>query len=275
MAKITAWFTSIILVIVGALVAFVPFGNPLSKYLVTKNAETYIQENFQDSDFEIEDVAYDFKTGNYYVQVMSPSSGDSSFTIYAGTNGKIGYDTYEDAVVKKWNTAGRINDEYREAVDAVFNNPEFPYDSDIGFGDIDFTTDDFLDYAFGTLDGPPEYAIKTESLELDKVYDVNEFGAKAGHLIVYVYDEDVSHEKLGEILLGIRNIMDEADVSFYVINCVLEYPKPEDDGEWKEGRVEVMSFLYDDIYKEGLAERVRISDEAAKDYYARLDALMK
>ena len=267
--KIVGALTAIFVVFV--LISF--FGNPISQFLVTQNAKEYLKENYQGTDFEIETVNYDFKTSDYYVHIMSPSSADSSFTLYAGLNGKIGYDSYEDAVVKKWNTAGRINDEYREAVDAVFNNPEFPYDSDIGFGDIDFTTDDFLDYAFGTIDGPPEYAIKTESLELDKVYDVNEFGAKAGHLTVYVYDEDVSYEKLSEILLGIRNIMDEADVSFYVIDCVLEYPRPEDDGAWKEDRVEVMTFLYDDIYEEGLTQRVRKSDEKAKAWYARLDAL--
>ena len=67
--------------------------------------------------------------------------------------------------------------------------------------------------------------------------------------------------------------MDEADVSFYVIDCVLEYPRPEDDGEWKEGRVEVMSFLYDDIYEDALTQRVRVSDEKAKAYYAIQDAL--
>ena len=266
-------FIGVLVATLLIVVLFMFYGNPVSKFLVTENAKDYLEENYQGTDFEIATVNYDFKTSNYYVNIVSPSSGDSRFEIGAGLNGKIGYDTYEDAVVKKWNTAGRINDEYREAVDAVFNNPEFPYDSDIGFGDINFTTDDFLDYAFGTLDGPPEYAIKTESLELDKVYDVNEFGAKAGLLTVYVYDEDVSHEKLGEILLGIRSIMDEADVSFYVINCVLEYPKPEDDSEWKEGRVEVMSFLYDDIYEDALTQRVRVSDEEAKAYYARLDAM--
>lgn len=269
-----------LLKVVGALtVAFVVFilisffGNPVSQFLVTKNAKDYLKENYPNTDFKIETVNYDFKTSNYYVNIVSPSSADGRFELGAGLNGKIDYDTYEDAVVNKWNTASKINDEYRKAVDAVFNNPEFPYDSDIGFGDIDFTTDDFLDYAFGTLDGPPEYAIKTETLELDKVYDINEFGKQAGHLTIYVYDEDVSYERLGEILLGIREIMDEADVSFYVIDCVLEYPKPEDDGAWKEGRVEVMTFLYDDIYEEGLIERVRASDEKAKAYYARLDAL--
>ena len=266
-------FVGVFVVIFATFVLLAFYGNPVSQFLVTQNAKKYLQENYPNTDFKIETVNYDFKTSDYYVCVVSPSSADSSFTLYAGLNGKIGYDTYEDAVVKKWNTAGRINDEYREAVDAVFNNPEFPYDSDIGFGDIDFTTDDFLDYAFGTLDGPPEYAIKTESLELDEVYDINEFGKKAGHITIYVYDEDVSYERLAEILLGIRNILDEADVSFYVIDCVLEYPRPEDDGDWKDGRVEVMTFLYDDIYEEGLTERVRISDEKAKAYYAELDKL--
>ena len=267
MAKIAAWFTSIILVIVGALVAFVPFGNPLSKYLVTKNAEIYIQENYNDSDFEIEDVAYDFKTGNYYVQVMSPSSGDSSFTIYAGTNGKIGYDTYEDAVLQKWNTANRINNEYWYAVKDIVENESFPYYQHIGFGNIEFTDSD-------TPIGSdiPKYAIATSDLELDGVYDIYEMGKKAGHLTIYIYDNDVSTERLSEILLGIRKLFDEENISFYVIDCVLEYPRPEDDGPWKDGRVEVMEFLYDDIYEEGLNERVKESNEKAKAYYEAMDA---
>lgn len=270
MRKVIA-FVVAVFVIVLTIGAMMFYGNPISKILVTNSAEKYLQENFSDTDFEIGTVNYDFKTSDYYVCVVSPSSADSSFTIYAGLNGDIDYHSYEDAVVKKWNTATRINDDYREAVDVVLSNPDFPYDSDIGFGDIYFTTDDVLDYGFGTLDGPPEYAIKTESLELDMVYDVSEFGKKAGELTVYVYDEDVSCEKLAEILLDIRKIMDEADVSFYVIDCVLEYPKPENPEEWKDDRVEVMDFLYDDIYQEGLVDRVRESDENAKAYYAWLD----
>ena len=45
MTKITAWFMSIILAIGGAVMGIVPFGNPMSKFLVTKNAEIYIEEN--------------------------------------------------------------------------------------------------------------------------------------------------------------------------------------------------------------------------------------
>lgn len=39
----------------------------------------------------------------------------------------------------------------------------------------------------------------------------------------------------------------------------------------KEGRVEVKDFLYSDIYEEGILERVKESDKAAKEYYAEQD----
>lgn len=269
MNKITAWFMSIIMVVLGAMVAFVPFGNPISKYLVTENAETYIEENFEGSDYFIESVAYDFKTGSYYVQIGSPTSKDSSFTLYAGTNGKITFDTYESAVKEKWNTANRINDEYWDKTKAIFESESFPYNQHIAFGEILFKES-------GTSQGEtiPEGAVSTKDLVLDKVYDVNEFAEKSGRLTVYIYDNDLSVECLAEILLGIKEIFDENNLSFYAIDCVLEYPRPENDNEpFKEGRTEVMGFLSEDIYEQGLAERVRIADETAKEYWAQQDAM--
>ena len=51
-----------------------------------------------------------------------------------------------------------------------------------------------------------------------------------------------------------RNFFDTHHIED-VIDLVLEYPKPEDDSPRKEGRVETMEFLYDDIYEEGLVRR--------------------
>jgi hypothetical protein len=53
---------------------------------------------------------------------------------------------------------------------------------------------------------------------------------------------------------------------------VLEYPKNEDGTKKKEGRVEAREFLYADIYEDGMVERVKASDEAARAYYAEQDA---
>ena len=269
MNKITAWFTGIILVVLGALVAFVPFGNPLSEYLVTKNAEIYLQENYENTDYYIENVSYDFKTGSYYVHIKAPDSLDKIFTLYAGTNGKITFDTYESSVLEKWNTASRISTAYFEKTQSILARDDFPYNEDIAYGEIYFKES-------GAPDGEdiPDYALSTADLVLDGVYDINELGAKAGKLTVYIYDEDISVERLSEILLGIKEFLDNNDVTFYIIDCILEYPRPEYENEpWKEGRTEVMNFLYADIYEEGMTERVRISDEKAKEYWAEQDAL--
>lgn len=78
--------------------------------------------------------------------------------------------------------------------------------------------------------------------------------------------------RLSEMLLDIRRIFDDAGVSFYIIDCVLEHPRAED-GTRSDDRVEVMNFLYESIYEEGMAERVRQSNDAADAYYAEQDAI--
>lgn len=254
----------VILILTGA---FLFFGNPVSEFLVKRNAEKYIAENYKAYDYIVESVNYDFKTGNYYANISSPSSIDSSFTLYAGANGKIGFDTYESAVEGKWNTAGRINDEYRLKVEKALENEEFDYECNIGFGDIEFTQSDAPADA-----SVPEYAISTSSLELDKNYDVNEFGKKAGHITVYIYNEDVSIEKLSEILLSFKKAADSENLDFYVIDCVLEYPNGDDEALWRDDRVEVMGFLYSEIYSGGLSKRVQQSNEKARAYYEAQNA---
>ena len=269
MNKLIAWFTGIVLVVLGALVAFVPFGNPVSEYLATKNAEIYLEENYQGTDYFVDDVSYDFKTGSYYVHIKAPDSIDRSFTLYAATNGKITFDTYESAVLGKWNTASRISTEYFDKTRAILSRDDFPYNQHIAFGEIYFKEN-------GVPEGEeiPDYGLSTADLILDGVYDISELGAKAGKLTVYIYDEDISVERLSEILLGIKEFLDDNGVTFYVIDCILEYPKPEDENApWKEGRTEVMNFLCKDIYQEGMTDRVRLSDQKAKEYWAEQDAL--
>ena len=104
------------------------------------------------------------------------------------------------------------------------------------------------------------------------MYDIAEFGKKAGHLTVYIYDEDVSYERLAEILLGIKGLMDKSSVCFRAIDCVLEAPRQEDGSQTDERRVEVMEFSYSDIREKGLANRVKASDEAAKAYYKSMES---
>lgn len=265
--KIAAFIFAIALIVGVCVFANGLVGNPISKTLAMNTAEKHLEVNFADKDYEIERVTFSFKDGYYHAFIYSPISIDSNFTILIDMWGKLRYDTYEDRVLSGWNTADRVSRDYRAAVDKVLDSQAFPYNEHIGYGDFDFYPRVHLEeYSV------PEYALITEDLTLDAFYDVNELGAKHGKLTIYIDDDKVSYDRLSEILLDIRRIFDDAGVKFYVIDCVLEYPKNEDSSKKKEGRIEVREFLYDDIHEEGMVERVKASDEAARAYYDEQDA---
>lgn len=242
-------------------------GNPVSKWLATRTAQKRLAEVYTDKDYEIERVTYSFKDGGYHAFIVSHSSPDSEFSMSLDMAGNLKWDSYGDRVLSGENTAARINKAYRDAVEKVFTSPAFPYYSHIEYGDIEFIAKEFAG-----ADDLPDYALFTEDLELDQIYDIGELGKVAGHLVLYVYDEEVSAKKAAEILLKVKSLMDGGGVSFYVIDLVLEYPKPVDDSPRREDRVETMEFLYADIYEEGMVERVEAANEAAIVHHNKKDA---
>ena len=267
--KIAAFVVALALIVGVCIFANSLVGNPISKMLATNTAKQYIKENHPDMDYQLDGVTFNFKFVCYNAYFTSPSSPDSSFTLMLGMDGKIIQNYYEAHVIERGNTARRLEEEYRAAVGKVLDNPSFPYNSHIDYGELQFIQEEYRN-----AEGVPPYALITNELELDGIYDVNELGAKAGKLTIYVYDDTVTVERLAEIILDIKGMLDDAGVRFYVMDCVLEYPKPES-GEWKQGRVEVMDFLCSDIYEEGLVERVQASNDAAEDYYDEMDAIKK
>lgn len=267
--KIAAFVVALALIVGVCIFANGLVGNPISKLLATNTAKQYIKENHPDMDYQLDGVTFNFKFVCYNAYFTSPSSPDSSFTLMLGMDGKIIQNYYEAHVIERGNTARRLEEEYRTAVGKVLDNPSFPYNSHIDYGELQFIQEEYRN-----AEGVPPYALITNDLELDGIYDVNELGAKAGKLTLYVYDDTVTVERLAEIILDIKGMLDDAGVRFYVMDCVLEYPKPES-GEWKQGRVEVMDFLCSDIYEEGLVERVQASNDAAEDYYDEMDAIKK
>jgi len=247
-------------------------GNPISKLLASNTVKNQLATTYMDKDFYVERITYSFKDGYYHAFIKSESSIDSYFTISVDMYGKVKRDAYEDRVLLGWNTSDRLSTEYRASVEAVFGSPMFPFYAHIDYGSLEFLPREILESEELEI---PRYALAIEDLELDGVYDVQELGAQAGHLVLYVYDEEVSVERAAEILLEVKRHMDAGGVKFYVIDLVLEYPKPEDGGHWKEGRVETMEFRSDDIYENGMAERVYEANEMAIAYHAARDAEMK
>lgn len=243
------------------------FGNPVSAFLANQGAQNYLEKHYCETDYFVEKVSFNFKDTNYHAFIKSPTSIDSSFSLTVGMNGKVWYDSYEDRILNRFNTVQRITMTYRDAVDSVIESDDFPYDAHIVLGEIEFKDSDCPDDA-----STPDYALISNELELDAEYDIAELGKTAGHLVIYIYDNTVSVERLSEIILEIKSLMDKAGVTFYAIDCVLEYERDPED-EVPSGRVEVMNFLYSDIYEEGLSDRVKKSNEDALKYYEEMDAV--
>lgn len=266
--KIIAFVVALALIAGIGFFANALVGNPISKLLAQNSAERHIEENYSDTDFYVERVTFSFKDTRYHAYIKSPSSVDSHFTIYMDMLGRVEFDFYENDVLDGWNTADRIGTDYRKRVDAILDSPSFPYYCDIGYGDIEFIPEEYANSP-----DVPSYALHIEDLELDGIYNLAELGSQAGHLVLYINEDVVTFERAAEIMLDIRRIMDEAGVGFYAMDFVLEYPRNEDGTRNSENRIDINGFLYEDIYEEGMVERVKAANEATKEYYAEMDKL--
>lgn len=253
--KIGALCTALVIIAGLCWFANALVGNPVSKWLATRTAEKHLEEVYGDTDFVIERIGFSFKDTDYYAHIMSPSSEDSSFSLRIDMWGKLLLDTYESRVLSGNNTADRLYMEYRELTDMVFEAEDYPFTSFITYGDLQFG----FSYEEGEEISPIGH-IMPEELVLDKEYDIRELGARAGRLVVYVEDEEVTVERASEVLLELKALFDKKNVPFYAIDFVLEYPRKEEGGNTKEGRVEADGFLYTDIYEEELMERLEVED---------------
>ena len=259
--KALALVLAIILILGIGVFANSLVGNPVSKFLATKGAEEHLAKNYSDKDFVVEEVNYDFKTGGYYARVTSPTSIDSHFSLSFNWLGKLELDCYDDDVTSGWNTAMRLEDDYRNAVKAVTESKDFSEKYFIAYGEIPCILSDYpID------EEHPEYALQKEELVLDKVYDIREVGANHGKLVLYAYDEEVTVERLSELLLEVKNKFDNSGVTFKAVDFVLEPPKKEGEAMMSDEQIQIKNFYYSDIYEDGLVERVKKANQETIEY---------
>ena len=94
--KKIALITAFILILGLSWLANALLGNPISKMLATNTAKKHLEENYPDTDYYIEKIAFNFKSTNYYAHIKSPTSIDTEFTLYLSMFGELTLDTYED-----------------------------------------------------------------------------------------------------------------------------------------------------------------------------------
>ncbi len=264
--KAVAFIIALVLIIFLGLFANSLVGNPVSKLLAQNTAKNHLKESYSNTDYYIDDVSYNFKDGLYYAKIKSNSSVDSNFNFLIDMSGKLKIDTFEYDVLNKSNTAMRLMEEYKTLTDPVLNNNSFPYTCSIITANLEINDRQSIK----ENEDIPDYSIISEDLELDKIYDILELGKKAGHITVYIDNESISFEKATQILLDIKEYLDECGISFQAIDLTLRSPLDKNDTTPKE-EIVVLNFLYDDIYEDGLLERVKTANDDAKAYYEKLD----
>ena len=252
------------------------FGNPLSYLLAKRSASQYLEENFGDSTFLVEDIGYNFKTGSYYARITDPTSQDSHFTVYFNGLGQYTYDT-QDSIKYGYNTYSRVNQQYWDLVESVLYEGNGIINCSISFGDL--KTTEFEVFSYTTEDGQVEhyrmdkdYGLDFSTLELDKEYDILALGRDYGRICLYVHDPVVTVERAAELLLEVKAYLDARNLPFHGIDFRLCEPRNEQ-GQMTGTQIDLYDFLYTDIYEEDLLDRVQAHWDAAREHHAIQDGL--
>lgn len=245
------------------------FGNPVSALLARRGLNRYVEDTYAHMDLNTGLFGYNFKTAGYFAHLSSETSRDTAFYIYLDMVGNVTHDSFDTWVTGKMNTEQRVQEQYRVLTDFILESAAFPYESDILGGMLDFQQDreagDDRDYS---------YAIPREELIRDKEYSEEEilsFGEQAGILTIYVQEDTVTAERAAEIMLDIKAMFDDAGVTFYRMDFVLQYPKPQDGSPWPEEDIRA-ELIYEDIREEGLTERIQTSHYEIYERFAAMDA---
>jgi hypothetical protein len=226
-------------------------GNPISKFLAVKNAEELLESGKYGEGYEVSEAGYWFKDGYYHIKAEKPESPDSAFTMYFDMRGNCYSDDFEGSVIQKGNICNRLLDEYRHLIESVSTAKE-KLDTDIIYGYIAF--DDDAEFFELSSEGKVQ-PVKKSNLNANQVFDLERIGSEAGVIHVSIYSSDFSPEHFADTLVQIKDIFDKAGVRFTLVTLSITDNEHAEDGT-PFPTAELVNFPYDDIHKDGLAERI-------------------
>ena len=261
--KVGAFLAALLLI--GFLVYIVDFftGYPVSYLRVQHVAGQYMKENYSGMDYVLSKPSYSLKLGGFDMDASIPNTIDNHFSISFYRDGTLKSDTYEQDVLNKVNTAIRLSGDYSSKVRNIFENSDFPFAAD--------TNGSFEPAIAGDKEQrnvPGIYPEKwdTQELVLDGEYDVSELSSQYGAVILSVTSRDVSIQTATASLLKLKTIMEQNNLPFKSVELWVLSEKTDDLGNPAE-QLHILNFGWDDIYEEGLAERVKEAVAETESYY--------
>lgn len=260
MFKIIAGTLGILLFICVLGIGFWMAGNPISYALVWSSATQHIQENFADTDYKIKTIVKLFPYSSYRAEIYSPTKQDERFHLVMDSFGNIQNNNYEVWVENRYTVKWRLIDEYNEQGEKAFAN------ENISEGErLDFRLN-FLERGKPFI--APDYfkahpnATHLKDLPLNTAQCTQEIAAANG---VIDYRETVdgtpTYEAIAQNLLRIKSTADNAGFAFHAIDYSLHNSQ-----DRLEDAIYIGYIYYEDIYEEGLIERIQ-QREAEYDAY--------
>lgn len=113
----------VVILVLWVLAGF--FGNPLSKYLANRAADSYLETHYQDLDLDRSETYYNFKDAAYMVQLQDKNSLDSKFSLAFDWRGRLKYDSYPNRI---FNSYIRFTDQLRQYGRKLEKDHDFPYE---------------------------------------------------------------------------------------------------------------------------------------------------
>lgn len=177
----------LVLLLVPVYLVYASFnGSIMKKYMVTKEAKTYVSKHFREEDFVVSKARYDFKLCGYFCNVQSKTSEDTRFSVYKWSNREMD-DDYDLCVNKKENTIRRLAQELDEWSEKTLKKA-YPYKTDLVMCDFyygeEFDRDKFsLDMEFDMSDLPHPISVNIWTETKGKAPTWEELGERLQELV--------------------------------------------------------------------------------------------
>lgn len=186
----------IVLLLIFLFIANSFFGNPISKILVDRTADKYIENNYKDLKLIRDKTIYNFKSGTYDIHLRDENSIDSNFVLSFNKLGGLIYDTYGDRI---FNTYSRFMEGLYQYGRKIEEENKFPYKI--------------------TLEPIDKDSYKN-ILTIDEKIDFNNFPyqVKAN---AYGFCENPSFEEALKILKELQKIMDSSPLETEEFSIIL------------------------------------------------------
>ena len=194
----------LIVILLGAANSFL--GNPITKSIAAKEAKKYVEENYPNLELEVGETVYNFKFSCYDTSITSPSSEDTHFTV-TYRRGEVS-DSFDSYVAERFNTMIRLTNAFNKEVEELLTK-QFPYE---------------IEMVVCSLEGTEGM----KSLTLDMPYDLASISMKKA-ISLYVYTEEISWEKVAEVLIKLDEILERDGIYVDIYNVNLQ----KGEKEWK------------------------------------------